>query len=472
MSNKEKVYAAVYRAYSLADCNNHDNTYKEYEFRRNTVRTDETLKDDEKREAIKLLTKAYDDEKIRNNKGIKRICKNCNRECLATLFCEHCVRNYLKKKFSNWTSGNDKIDNLIQECQMKTINPDSIVEWIPYNNFKNIKYLTRGGFSEIYVAGWINGSYDEWDSKEQQLKRFGEQKVILKRLENIRNENHSWFVEAKSHLTVSNKWSGIIQCYGLTQDPSNKIYMLVMEKLDTDLRTYLQQNHNKLTWKERIQFTMYIISALMRIHNEAPEVIYGKKQTFESDIYSVAMLMWEISSGQPPFINYEHNYYLAMKIVSGIRPKIVPGTPLEYKNLIEQCWDADSLKRPSIRTLMIELKKLERMILYESNNNSIQYERNNLEINNVSNLENHTGGTSKLHHFENLPEPRNATKEEQKEFYNASHDFYIPDNSMYISNLYQSRKNIYEEDDIYNNPNLHPEEQDELALPDEANCTN
>ncbi|EXX68928.1 kinase-like domain-containing protein [Rhizophagus irregularis DAOM 181602=DAOM 197198] len=52
------------------------------------------------------------------------------------------------------------------------------------------------------------------------------------------------------------------------------------------------------------------------------------------------MLMWEISSGQPPFINYEHNYYLAMNIVNGLGPKIVSGTPLEYKKMIVKDFSA------------------------------------------------------------------------------------------------------------------------------------
>ncbi|RGB31877.1 kinase-like domain-containing protein, partial [Rhizophagus diaphanus] len=87
----------------------------------------------------------------------------------------------------------------------------------------------------------------------------------------------------------------------------------------------------------------------------APEVITGKKTTFESDIYSIGILMWEISSGQPPFVNCEHDYDLAMKIVNGMRPKIVPaGIPLEYKKLMEQCWDADSTKRPDADTLRNE----------------------------------------------------------------------------------------------------------------------
>src|SRR3954453_4326869 len=82
----------------------------------------------------------------------------------------------------------------------------------------------------------------------------------------------------------------------------------------------------------------------------APEVIAGKETTFASDVYSIGMIMWEISSGQPPFINYENDYDLAMKIINGMRPKIVPETPLEYKKLMEQCWDANSENRPNAIT--------------------------------------------------------------------------------------------------------------------------
>src|SRR3989337_2297410 len=148
---------------------------------------------------------------------------------------------------------------------------------------------------------------------------------------------------------------------------------------DIDLRKYLQQNHNKLTWKERIHITKHIITAIYWIHNEnaihrdlhsgnilyiedfndwyisdlgfcgpadkplksiygnlpyiAPEVISGSECSYSSDIYSFGMLMWEISSGQPPFAGFNHDYDLAMTIINGMRPKIVPGTPLEYEQL-------------------------------------------------------------------------------------------------------------------------------------------
>src|SRR6266496_6866722 len=78
---------------------------------------------------------------------------------------------------------------------MKTLGPHNIIEWIPYSNLQDIKYITKGGFSEIYVADWIDGSYDEWDSKEQQLTRYGDCKVVLKRLENVESANKIWFEE-------------------------------------------------------------------------------------------------------------------------------------------------------------------------------------------------------------------------------------------------------------------------------------
>ena len=39
-------------------------------------------------------------------------------------------------------------------------------------------------------------------------------------------------------------------CYGLTKDPSDENYMLVMHKMDMNLREYLQVNHNDLYGKK------------------------------------------------------------------------------------------------------------------------------------------------------------------------------------------------------------------------------
>ena len=191
----ELIWAAIGKAHISLDVNIQNNIDKQHEFKKQTILADESLTKDEKTDALRILNKTHDLNKIMFNEGEKRICENCSKECLATLYCEYCVRNYLKANFSNWTSGNDNIDNLIRECQMKTLNPGKVVEWIPYNNLQNFKYLTEGGCSKIYTADWINGRYFEWDSKEQQLKRFGTGNVVLKRLENVENANQSWLEE-------------------------------------------------------------------------------------------------------------------------------------------------------------------------------------------------------------------------------------------------------------------------------------
>jgi serine/threonine protein kinase len=228
--------------------------------------------------------------------------------------------------------------------------------------------------------------------------------------------------------------------------------MLVMTKMDFDLRKYLKQNHHQLTWKERIKIIYGIINAIYKIFKEnaihrdlhsgnilysqfndywyigdlgfcgpvdksskiiygnlpyiAPEVISGGEYTFASDIYSIAMLMWEISSGQPPFINYEHDYNLAMKIINGIRPSIVSEIPLEYEILMKQCWNADPLERPDIKTLKKQMREI------HLSHQKMQNELLQPNINEINDFEtnciNDRLFSSNIYKFENLPESKNA----------------------------------------------------------------
>uniref|UniRef100_U9SN89 Protein kinase domain-containing protein n=1 Tax=Rhizophagus irregularis (strain DAOM 181602 / DAOM 197198 / MUCL 43194) TaxID=747089 RepID=U9SN89_RHIID len=234
---KELVFYMINKAFILTDYNIYDNIEKRHEFRKQTILADKSLTKEEKSVTIKKLNKSHDCRKIRYNEGKRRVCEDCKNECLAISYCEYCIRNYLKAKFSNWTSGNNDIDDLIKKCQMESRAPDMIVEWIPYNKFQNIEYLTRGGCSEIYTADLIGRRYKKWNSEQQQLilsKTI--RKVVLKKLENIENANRSWFDEAKSHLTITSEWSNVVQCYGLTQDPLDGNYILAMRKLDTNLR--------------------------------------------------------------------------------------------------------------------------------------------------------------------------------------------------------------------------------------------
>src|SRR5436189_59306 len=49
----------------------------------------------------------------------------------------------------------------------------------------------------------------------------------------------------------------------------------------------------------------------------APEVLRGKPYTSASDIYSFSMIMWEFTSGVPPFNDRPHDYHLSLSICKG-----------------------------------------------------------------------------------------------------------------------------------------------------------
>jgi hypothetical protein len=118
---KELINTVINRIYASTYYNIYNDRHKRYEFHKQTILADESLTKDEKTIALKKLDKNYDRDKVLFNEGLKRNCENCNQECFATSYCENCVRNYLKTNFSNWMSGNDDINNLIQKCQNETL---------------------------------------------------------------------------------------------------------------------------------------------------------------------------------------------------------------------------------------------------------------------------------------------------------------------------------------------------------------
>ena len=168
---KEVVYAAIRRAENLVDYNICTDFHKRYEFQKQTIFADESLTNDEKTEAIRWINKSYDRNKITDNEGTRRICENCNQECLATLYCEYCVRNYLKANFSNWTSGNKDVDDLIQKCQTETQMPAMVIEWIPYNKLENIKYQTVVMSQELFFFNLLKITVINKFNKTQFLLR-------------------------------------------------------------------------------------------------------------------------------------------------------------------------------------------------------------------------------------------------------------------------------------------------------------
>src|SRR5437588_6199067 len=79
----------------------------------------------------------------------------------------------------------------------------------------------------------------------------------------------------------------------------------------------------------------------------APELLSGRGSYSQAtDIYAFGIIMWEISSREPPFHDIVHDKYLALRIVKGLRPEITKDTPPFYQDLMQKCWHSDPTQRP------------------------------------------------------------------------------------------------------------------------------
>lgn len=184
--------------------------------------------------------------------------------------------------------------------------------------------------------------------------------------------------------------------------------MVMKHAKEGDLRSFLRNNFSNLKWKEKLHILSGIAINLDAVHNKnyihkdlhcgnilqfgvdpknanrlltkitdlgnaqlinssrfsntsnvcgilpyiAPEVLNGMPYTFESDIYSLGIIMIEISTGRPPYGNIPHDENLALRICNGLRPKVAKGTPQSYIDLVNQCLDAIPERRPKSKELL------------------------------------------------------------------------------------------------------------------------
>ena len=120
-------------------------------------------------------------------------CEKCGEEFtnICYKWCKPCQTDYLKNNFTNWSSGNEKIDNYIQEMQLKIDNNyDTILEWIPYNQFDNVKEINKNDFSTVFSAIWKDGplEYNRYKKLYKRNLKNQNQIVSLKCFEDITDE--------------------------------------------------------------------------------------------------------------------------------------------------------------------------------------------------------------------------------------------------------------------------------------------
>ncbi|RHZ85380.1 hypothetical protein Glove_66g47 [Diversispora epigaea] len=276
-----------------------------------------------------------------------------------------------EKEWKTW------IDKLIIEDTIQKEN----IPFYQYSEFENVKMIS----GNVYKATF----------------KISQKTIALKcvylndkfTLDNLIND-----IKIHRKLEI---YDSILKLYGITKKKNISDYMIILEYADEgSLRQYLKTNFQKLNWNIKLNLSKEIANTLMYLHSN--EITHGKLNSENilvhnggiklnvfriincisesdpiqykdpqylgnfymigknksSDIFSLGIILWEISIGNPAFeLKFSSNIDL-LNSVKGKREIIIPGTPSKYKETYTDCWKHDEISRPNISQVVKNLSEI------------------------------------------------------------------------------------------------------------------
>ncbi|KAG9284607.1 hypothetical protein G9A89_004649 [Geosiphon pyriformis] len=307
-------------------------------------------------------------------------CPQCYRLLKDPIWCNYCESSRFFEIGKTWTSGNINIDQYIKYTQAISESCRGCLEWISPDE---ITFLDKvgTGFGIVKEGRWKRGKILFWDKKNQIYERSGITKFIA------------------HNVCASCKY--ILECYGITKDVTTDEFIMVLPFAEHgDLGAFLKVNKDILTWDMFLRILFQVAGGLRFIHDSrlvhgdlhpgnilalktnplkvvisglefcrpaayspksdedfsvvqylAPEVCNLSPRTKYSDIYSFAIISWEIISGERPWKDIKDHSVVQFEVIGGKRPIIPMHTPQCIQEMIQKNWHDNPCSRDTAKEL-------------------------------------------------------------------------------------------------------------------------
>ncbi|KAF0488994.1 kinase-like protein [Gigaspora margarita] len=348
----------------------------------------------------------------------------------------------------------DNMDEIENVDKIKA--EDEIASEIAKRTFKGFNYEDFQDFQDLSN---ISDELSEIKYAYLKINELHEFYVLKFLKESNIDEYYNKFKREIKNLKSIHPNKNVIKFLGVTKDSSKKFYSIVLEYCGNKSLNEDLEDVSKKDWPYKIKMTKGLANGIKFVHaeniilcnlNSKNIIIYKNKlvitnfssavsldnqmrptieptieitdknvayvdptcfnsaDTFSkpSDIYSLGVILWEITSGKPAF----HNNYgqdieeLKPSLINGERELPIELTPVDYKELYCDAWNKDQHNRPPIKDVINCLSEIDLDLVYHNYDNTpeISYRENNYDnIPKISYKENNNDNISEISYREN-----------------------------------------------------------------------
>ncbi|KAF0513796.1 kinase-like protein [Gigaspora margarita] len=295
-------------------------------------------------------------------------------------------------------------DTSVDKCNEEDYK--ELFNFYDYNDFTIPEEIGRGVFSNVYKSVWKNCKLTV-ALKCLKFNTESEKNIIFKKIKHLQ--------QVGFHPNIARIY-GMVKGDQSCED----YYMAMQFANNGNLREYLNVNFPRLQWTDKLRIAKNITCGLKFLHkysivhgnihamnilvHEGKPMIadfgclellterkmmitdFGLSKTLtsdtssthligtipyieperltnhsykcdeKSDIYSLGVILWEISSGKRPF-EFVQEREIISYILNGVRETPVKDTQTEYVEIYKSCWNQDPTIRPDASFVLDRLEK-------------------------------------------------------------------------------------------------------------------